>query len=422
MRETDPGWIDVHDDLYFVDDGEHFIWRSQRDGYSHLYMFSKNGELSHQITRGEWALRASGGTPGMSRAVSYVDQVSGQIYFTALEKASTERHLYRIGFDGSDMQRLTTADGSHSIEFQPGGSYYLDASSALDRPPSLALHRANGQQTKIIADVGTTIPERFDMQRWEIFSIEARDGFEMPAMMLKPRFFDPEKQYPVVTYVYGGPSAPTVVNAWQGGGRGYYHQLLADSGVIVFFVDNRSAAGKSKIDANTIARQLYGPVELNDLLDGVAWLKSQEFVDPERVGIWGWSGGGSMTLQAMTSSAEFAAGASVAPVTDWRYYDTIYTERYMKRPQDNEDGYSASSNAQRAGELHGRLLLVHGTYDDNVHPQNSWAFSDGLIDAGITFDMMIYPMRKHGISDDAAQLHVYKSMQEFWQRNLNLSD
>ncbi len=422
MRETDDGWVNVHDDLYFVDNGNRFIWGSERDGYSHLYMFGIDGRLSHQITKGEWALNSSGGTPGMSQSVSYVDQDSGQIYFTALEKASTERHLYRINFDGSDMRRVTTTDGSHAIQFNPDGSYYLDASSALDRPPSLALHHTNGERSTMLADIGNTIPERFDLQKWEMFSIKARDGFEMPAMMLKPRFFDPDKQYPVVTYVYGGPSAPTVVNAWQGGGRGYYHQLLADSGVIVFFVDNRSAAGKSKIDANTILRQLYGPVELNDLLDGVAWLKSQPFVDADRVGVWGWSGGGAMTLQAMTSSGEFAAGASVAPVSDWRYYDTIYTERYMKRPQDNEEGYNASSNARRAADLQGRLLLVHGTYDDNVHPQNSWAFSDGLIEAGITFDMMIYPMRKHGISDDAAQLHVYKSMHEFWQRNFHLSD
>jgi len=422
MREMNAGWVNVHDDLYFLEDGEHFIWQSERDGYAHLYMFNMNGELSHQITKGEWALRASGGTPGMGQSVSYVDEEAGLIYFTALEKATTERHLYRIGFDGSNMERVTDADGAHAIRFNPRGTHYLDSSSALARPPSLALHSTDNEQVAMIADAGYEIPNRFDLQGWEMFSINARDGFEMPAMMLKPRFFDPEKTYPVVTYVYGGPSAPTVINAWQGRARGYYHQLLADSGVIVFFVDNRSAAGKSKIDANTIVRQLYGPVEMNDLLDGVAWLKTQPYVDPDRVGVWGWSGGGSMTLQAMTSSGEFAAGASVAPVSDWRYYDTIYTERYMKRPQDNEEGYDASSYAQRAAELQGRLLLVHGTYDDNVHPQNSWAFSDGLIEAGITFDMMIYPMRKHGISDDAAQLHVYKSMYEFWQRNLGLGD
>jgi len=421
IREQNAGWVNVHDDLYFLK-GDKFLWRSERDGYAHLYMFNADGTLSHPVTSGNWALRASGGAPGMSQAISYVDEDNEVVYFTALEKSTTERHLYRIGFDGGDMQRISQTDGVHSIRFSPTGDAFIDRSSALDRPPTLIVQRSNGGNTHLIHDTGSEIPNRFDLQSWELFSIDARDGFDMPAMMLKPRFFDATKQYPVVTYVYGGPSAPTVLNGWQGGGRGYYHQLLADSGAIVFLVDNRSAAGKSKIDANTIAKQLYGPVEMNDLLDGIAWLKSQPYVDPDRVGIWGWSGGGSMTLQAMTSSGEFAAGASVAPVSDWRYYDTIYTERYMGRPQDNEEGYDASSNTARAADLQGRLMLIHGTYDDNVHPQNSWAFSDGLIEAGITFDMMIYPMRKHGISDDAAQLHVFKSMLEFWQKNLALGD
>lgn len=422
MREQDDGWVNVHDDLYFLDDDEHFIWQSERDGYAHLYMFNMSGEMDHQITRGSWALRPSGGQPGMDQSVSYVDEAARTIYFTALEKASTERHLYRIGFDGDDMQRVTREDGSHAILFSPRGSSFLDTSSAINRPPSLAIRNSSGDPIQMVSAANDKIVQQFELQNWEMLTVNARDGFAMPAMMLKPRYFDPGRTYPVVVYVYGGPSAPTVVNAWTGGARGYYHQLLADSGVIVFYVDNRSAAGRSKVDANTIVRQLYGPVELNDLLDGIAWLKAQPYVDSDRVGIWGWSGGGAMTLQAMTSSKEFVAGAAVAPVADWRYYDTIYTERYMKRPQDNEDGYNATSHAKRAVDLHGRLLLVHGTYDDNVHPQNSWAISDSLIEAGITFDMMIYPMRKHGISDDAAQLHVYKTMYEFWQRNLQLGD
>jgi dipeptidyl-peptidase-4 len=422
LRETDDGWVNVHDDLHFLADGERFVWRSERDGYSHLYLFNMNGELVNRITDGEWALRPSGGPPGMDRAISYIDDGAGLIWFTALEKSSTERHLYRVRLDGGGLERLTNADGTHAIYFSNGGRYFLDRSSALDRPPSLALHRLDGDTVSTISPAADNIVKRFDLLPWSLFTIPARDGFKMPAMMLKPRYFDPARRYPVVMYVYGGPSAPTVANAWQGGPRGYYHQLLADSGVIVMYVDNRSAAGKSKIDANTIVNQLYGPVELNDLLDGVAWLKSQAFVDPDKVGIWGWSGGGTMTLESMTSSKDFAAGVAVAPVTDWRYYDTVYTERYMKQPNDNEAGYESTSHAKRAADLHGRLLLVHGTYDDNVHPQNSWAFSDQLIDAGITFDMMIYPMRKHGISDDAAQLHVYKTMLEFWQRNLDLGD
>jgi len=422
LRETNPGWVNVHDDLYFLRDDEHFIWQSERDGYAHLYMYNMDGELSHQITTGEWALRPSGGLPGMDQAVSYIDEDEGVIYFTSLEKASTERHLYRIDFDGNNMRRITSADGTHAINFQPDGEYYVDRYSSVNRPPSLTLHEASGDPVETLTDAELDVPRRFDMQDWELLTVNARDGFEMPAAMLKPRFFDPQEKYPAIIYVYGGPSAPTVANAWSGGGRGYYHQMLADNGVIVFYIDNRSAAGKSKIDANTILKQLYGPVELNDLLDGVEWLKAQTFIDADKVGVWGWSGGGSMTLQSMTSSKEFAAGVAVAPVSDWHYYDTIYTERYMKRPQDNEEGYESTSHAKRAADLHGRLMLVHGTYDDNVHPQNTWSFTDGLIEAGITADMMVYPMRKHGISDDAAQAHVYKSMLEFWQRNFRLGD
>ena len=422
MRETDDGWVNVHDDLYFLADGEHFIWRSERSGYAHLYLFDMNGDVVRQITTGEWALRPSGGAAGMDQAVSAIDEASGIIYFTALEKASTERHLYRIGIDGNNLARVSAEDGTHAIWFAPGGKHFVNAHSSLDSMPSIRIRDTSGKETAVIADAGTGLAERFDLLAWEMQTIKARDGYDMPSMMLKPRFFDPAKTYPVVTYVYGGPSAPTVSNAWQGRSRGYFHQLLADNGVIVFLVDNRSAAGRSKIDANTIVRQLYGPVELNDLLDGIAWLKSQSYVDPDRVGIWGWSGGGTMTLQSMTSSKEFAAGASVAPVTDWHYYDTIYTERYMKQPEANKDGYEMTSHVKRAADLHGRLLLVHGTYDDNVHPQNTWAFSDALIEAGITFDMMIYPMRKHGISDSAAQQHIYRSMFEFWERNFGLDD
>jgi len=422
LRETDPGWVNIHDDLHFLGNGDTFLWRSERDGHAHLYRFTLDGELVNQVTRGDWAMVPSGGPDGMDQAVSYVDERAGQVYFTALEKHSTERHLYRINLDGDGMSRLTQTDGTHVIHFSANGRRYLDAHSALDTPPSLRVYTADGSPSAIVADADNGTVDRFDLLPWELFSIRARDGFEMPAMLLKPRYFDPGHRYPVVTYVYGGPSAPTVANAWPRGARGWYHQVLAENGAIVFLVDNRSAAGKSKVDANTILNQLMGPVELNDLLDGIAWLKAQPFVDPDRVGIWGWSGGGTLTLESMTGSEEFAAGASVAPVTDWHYYDTIYTERYMKRPQDNAEGYETTSRVRHADQLHGRLLLVHGTYDDNVHPQNSWAFGDKLIEAGITFDMMIYPMRKHGISDDAAQYHVFRTMYEFFERNLGLGD
>lgn len=421
MRETDTGWVNVHDDLYFLED-DSFIWRSERDGHAHLYHLASDGLLLNRITQGEWALRPSGGVAGMNQSVSFIDEDRNQVWFTSLKKSSVERQLYRVDIDGSDMQRISVTDGIHKILFRSDGKYYLDSSSALDRPPGLTVHTPDGKLHSTLMAPATDIAERFALQRPQMMTVAARDDYPLPAMMIKPRYFDENEKYPAIVYVYGGPSAPTVVNAWGANARSMYHQLLADLDVVIFYVDNRSAAGRSKTDANTIVRQLYGPVELNDLLDGVAWLKSQPYIDDDRVAIWGWSGGGAMTLQAMTSSEEFVAGVAVAPVSDWHYYDTIYTERYMKRPQDNVEGYNATSHAKRAENLHGRLLLVHGTYDDNVHPQNSWSFADGLIKAGITLDMMIYPMRKHGIADDAAQLHIYKTMLEFWQRILALGD
>ena len=422
LRETNEGWINIHDDLYFLANSETFLWRSERSGYAHLYRFDMEGNLINQVTSGNWALQSSGGAAGMDQAISYVNEQASRIYFTGLKKSSTQRHLYRVDLNGKDLEQISVLDGSHAVYFSPNGDYYIDSHSAIDRPPTLVVQKIGSEQKQFIKAPSNKISESFKLLEWELFTIAARDGFAMPAAMLKPLHFDPNKKYPVVTYVYGGPSAPSVVNSWAGGSRGYFHQLLANQGAIIFKVDNRSAAGKSKIDANTILNQLYGPVELNDLMDGITWLKQQEYVDPEQLGIWGWSGGGTMTLQSMTSTSEFTAGISVAPVTDWHYYDTIYTERYMKQPEENKSGYERTSHVNRAHNLKGRLLLVHGTYDDNVHPQNSWAFSDRLIEAGITFDMMIYPMRKHGISDDAAQLHIYKTMYEFWEKQLSIGD
>jgi len=420
MRERNEGWINVHDDLHFLPGGDGYLWVSERDGHAHIYHYGMDGELVRQVTRGDRAVQPSGGPAGMTRAVQRA--TADTVWFTALARNSTERQLYRIRLDGSGFERVSEGDGSHAIHFSPDGDLYLDVASSLDRPPAFTLHRPDGDEVATVIAPDASVAGRFDLGRWELTTVAASDGYEMPAALLKPSDFDSSRRYPAVIYVYGGPSAPTVVNAWPRRARDYFHHMLADRDVVVFYVDNRSAAGRSKTDANTILRQLYGPVELNDLLDGVAWLKSQPYVDGARVGIWGWSGGGTMTMSAMTGSDEFAAGIAVAGVTDWRFYDTIYTERYMRRPEHNEAGYESTSLVGKASDLHGRLFLVHGTYDDNVHPQNTWAFADALIDAGILFDMMIYPMRKHGIADDEAQAHLYRSMLEFWERELGIGD
>ncbi len=417
LKEKDSGWVNIHDDLYFLKDGKHFIWASERDGFEHLYRYTIEGKLVNQITKGKWAIRSSGGGPfWLRQAVASIDEKNGWIYFTSLEKSSIERHLYRIRFDGSEIERLTKEDGFHGITFGPDAEFYIDRYSNISTLPSMALYKSDGRLVSVIAEPRPGELAKYDIQHSELFTIAARDGFLMPAELLKMKDFNPAKKYPVIIYVYGGPSAPTVANAWQK--SILFDQILLDNGYLVLQVDNRSATAISKKLENIILKDGYGQKELNDLLDAVKWLKAQAFVDPERIGIWGWSGGATFTLLAMTHSKEFKAGIAVAAVTDWHYYDSKWAEAFMKRPEDNPKGYEKTSLVKSAKDLHGRLLLVHGTYDDNVRPQNAWSFIDELVKAGKMFDLMIYPMRKHGISDDPAQIHLYKTMLEFWTKNL----
>ncbi len=418
LRETNDGWVNIHDDLYFLEHSDRFLWASERDGFSHLYLYKNDGTLVRQVTKGDWALRASGGVFWLRQTVAHIDEKNDWVYFTALEKSSIEKHLYRIHMNGSGMERLTDEDGTHRVLFRPDGAFYLDSHSAIDELPTLTLNRPDRNETALVSPQRPEALQPFDLLPRELFSIATKDGFDMPAMMLKPRDFDASRRYPVVIYVYGGPSAPTVSHSWSGRARQMFDHVLANEGFIVLYVDNRSATAISKDLENRIVHEGYGSVELTDLLDAVKWLKGQAYVDPDRVGIWGWSGGGSFTLLALTSSDDFRAGIAVAAVSDWRYYDTKWAEAFMKTPQDNPEGYEKTSHAERAKNLSGRLLLIHGTHDDNVHPQNAWRFTNELIDAGITFDMMIYPMRKHDIADDPARKHLYTTMLEFWNKNL----
>lgn len=416
LKETDEAWVNFHDDLYFLKDGKHFIWASERDGYAHLYRYTMDGKLVNQITRGPWAIRSSGGVFWLRQAVNAIDEKEGWIYFSALEKSSIEQHLYRIKLDGTGLKRLTKEDGTHSVRFSPDARYYFDAYSNIMTPPSLTLHESDGPRAQVVAEARPELLAPYGIEYPQLMSIPAADGFQMPAQLLKPKDFDPKKRYPLIVFVYGGPSAPSVSNSWQF--QNYFNQLLLKQGYLVAVIDNRSATAISKKLENTIKNQMYGEGELNDLVAGVKWLKSQSYVDPARVGVWGWSGGGTFTLLAMTRSREFKAGIAVAAVTDQRYYDTKWSEFTMRKPSDNPQAYEKSSLVRTAKDLHGRLLLVHGTYDDNVHIQNAWAFIDELIKAGKTFDLMVYPMRQHGISDRPASIHLYNTMLEFWAKNL----
>ncbi len=415
LTDTNPGWINIHDDLYFLSDGKHFIWASERDDNYHIYRYSMDGRLVNQITRGPWSLSTSASAFWVRRAITGIDENNGFVYFTALEHSSIERHLYRIKLDGSGMTRLSKEPGAHRISMSPDAQFYLDTFSDAHTLPSLALRHSDGREQLSLAKPRMELLGGFDMQYPELRSIPAKDGFQMPARILKPKGFRSDRRYPVILEIYGGASAPSVTNAWQT--ALLFDQLLAREGYVVIRVDNRAATAISKQLENTVIGKVGEP-ETEDLVDATKWLKAQSWVDPDRIGVWGWSNGGWMTLNLMIRSKEFKAGIAVAPVTDWRYYDSKWAEAFLKTPQENPEGYARTSMVKRAGDLHGRLLIVHGSYDDNVHPQNVLAFTDALIKSGKLFDLMIYPMRGHGISDREGTLHLFRTMVDFWKRNL----
>jgi dipeptidyl-peptidase-4 len=404
------------DDLYFFNDGQHFLWPSERDGYMHLYRYRLDGKLENQVTKGPWALASSGGLPfWVRRALVGVDEKNNWIYFTALEQSSIERHMYRIRPDGSGFARISKEPGTHRVLMSPDSRYFLDRYSDIRTLPSLRLHANDGAVLRTIAAGRPQLLAPYDVQFPELTTIPADDGFKMPAQIMKPKDFRSDRRYPVVMFIYGGASAPQVTNAWQG--DLLWNQMLVNAGYVVVKVDNRSATGISKTLENTVVKRC-GEAETPDLVAAARWLKKQSWVDPARVGVWGWSYGGYMTLQLMTRSQEFKAGISVASIADWRFYDSKWTEGAMRTPQENPEGYESTSLIPRAKQLNGRVLIVFGTYDDNVHPYNEFAFIDALIAAGKKFDMMAYPMRKHGISDQAATLHLYRLMLDFWKANL----
>ncbi|MFL2994694.1 MAG: S9 family peptidase [Candidatus Neomarinimicrobiota bacterium] len=415
LTESDTGWVNITDDLYFLD--ESFIWQSERNGFAHLYQFSYDGKLLSQITDGNWALRSSGGTFWMRQSVVSIDEENKKVYYTAMKESSIERHLYSSSFDGRSLEKISGPSGVHKIYFNDPGSMYLDIYSDSDSPPTLVIHNKQGGVLHTLVDERPEIISDYNLQTPELFTIPTSDGFMMPAQILKPKGFNPSKKYPVIFHVYGGPSAPTVFDRWQGNSL-FFDNMLLQQGYLIVKFDHRASTAISKKLENHVLNAMSGPIERKDIVDGIKWLKSQSYTDANRFGVWGWSGGGSFTLNMMTNTEEFKAGVSVAPVTDWHYYDTKWTEFAMKRPVDNPDGYEKTSFIKTAKNLHGSLLLVHGTYDDNVHPQNSWHFIDELVKENIQFDMMFYPMRKHGIADDEARIHLYTKMLNFWKLNL----
>jgi len=405
FRETTKAWVEAVGGPHYLKD-KSFLWFSERSGWQHLYHYKPDGTLIRPVTSGPWEVRSLHG----------VDDAGGWVYFSGTERSHIGSDVYRIHIDGSRLERLSQATGTHAAIFNPKLTHYLDTWSDIATPRQVRLHRADGSEVRVVHAGKVEALAQYRLSKPEFLQVRTRDGFVMEAVMIKPPDFDPSRRYPVFQHTYGGPHAPQVRNAW--GGTSYlFHQLLAQRGFIVWVCDNRSASGKGAESA-WAAYKRFGQTELQDIEDGVAWLKKQPYVDGTRLAISGWSYGGFMTSYVLTHSKSFAAGIAGGSVTDWRDYDTIYTERYMLMPQHNEEGYRVGSPRFAAKNLHGRLLLIHGTMDDNVHMQNTLQFAYELQKAGKPFELMLYPKSRHGVTEPSLLKHLRSLMLEFLTRTL----
>lgn len=409
FTETDSAWVDVHDNLVWIGGGRQFLWTSERDGFNHLYLYNRDGSLARQLTRGPWEVTGVYG----------VDEANGWVYFQAARPTPMERQVYRVRLDGSRMEQLSAEPGWHDIDLSPDRGYYVDIHSRAGVPPVTRLHTANGRLVRELVN-NQELAARLAAQRLrppEFFRFRTSDGVELNGYFIKPPDFDASRKYPVLMYVYGGPGSQTVVDSW-GGSRYLWHQLLAQRGVIVVSVDNRGTGGRGRAFKKVTYLNL-GKWEVHDQIEAARYLASLPYVEPGRIGIWGWSYGGYMTALTMTKGGNlFRAGISVAPVTDWRLYDTIYTERFMRTPEENPEGYRESAPASHAAGLTGALLLVHGTGDDNVHPQNTIQLANALQRAGKQFSLMLYPNRTHSISGGDTMVHLFTMMTDWVRERL----
>jgi dipeptidyl-peptidase-4 len=350
------------------------------------------------------------------RAIYGVDEENGLLYFPSSERSAIGTDIYRIRLDGTAMTRLSQAAGTHRAIFNPAFTRYVGVWSDVTTPTQVRLHRADGSEIRVVDANPVRTHADYRLAKPEFVEVKARDGFMLDAMIIRPPDFNPARRYPVFQFTYAGPTAALVRNQW--GGQGYmWHQLLAQQGVIVWILDNRSAGAKGA-EAQWPVYGNLGEMELRDLEDGITWLKQQPYVDASRILLYGWSYGGFMAAYALTHSTSWSAGIVGAPVVDWRDYDSVYTERLMKLPQNNAEGYRKSAPRFAAEKLHGRMLLIHGTTDDNVHLQNSVQFAYELQRAGKLFEQMFYARSRHAFSDPLLEKHRYQTMLDFVMRTI----
>jgi dipeptidyl-peptidase-4 len=405
LEELDEAWVEKVHDVLQIEGTDEFLWPSERDGWSHYYLYNLSGECLRQITKGYWDICG----------IAKLNSETRTAYFTAALPNPVDRQVFRVSLDGGEPECMTQEEGSHSITLSKDCSRYIHSHSTINSISPTVIRRSNGEVMDTLGDATPPKLREFKLGKWELFTFTTSDGEKLWAKMLKPQNFDPTRKYPVLMYTYGGPGSQVVMNSW-GGGRGFWSHMLAQDGNILFMTDNRGTGSRGR----DFKKQTYlnlGKWEVNDQIEGAKYLASLPYVNPKRIGIWGWSYGGYMTCLCMLKGADvFKAGIAVAPVTDWALYDTIYTERYMRRPIDNPEGYKESAPVNFADKLKGKLMIVHGTNDDNVHFQNAARLATALQDANKPFEIMLYPGKDHGIGGRAK--HLFTMMTGFIKRNL----
>ncbi|MGE5400173.1 MAG: S9 family peptidase [Ignavibacteriales bacterium] len=406
-EKNDKAWVDVEDNLAFLGNGKEFIWSSEKDGYTHLYLYNYSGEEVNQITKGNWVVSGLLG----------VDEVNRKAYYTSNERGRRFTDVYTISLDGKNKKRLSAEPGTHSVSLSTNSKYYIDKYSSTGSIYSTALYDEGGKKIRTLIEGDMTPFREYNLSPVEFFTIRTSDGVDLDASMIKPHNFDETKKYPVVVINYNGPGSQQVTDTW-GSVNGLWEQLLAEKGYIVLTVDCRITGGRNAA-YKALAYKNLGYWEVNDLTETAKYLQSLPYVDGSRIGIWGWSYGGFTSASAILRAADyFKAAIAVAPVTHWKFYDSIYTERYMSLPELNPKGYEESSPLYYAGRLKGKFLLIHGTGDDNVHFQNSAELVNRLVDAEKQFRVMYYPGRDHSIRGGNTRIQLFNLMTDFFVNNL----
>jgi len=402
VSEEEKTWIEEGYEFRFLKKKNQFLILSEQDGYNHIYRYNMQGRLLNQVTHGKWDVSSLVG----------IDEVKERVYFTAAKNTPIEKQFYSVALDGSSMRQLTQDGFSHAVECAPDARHFLDRYSNAATPTKTVLFDMAGTSVRTIEANDIPVLKEYDLQKTEFFTFKTRDGVELYGSMIKPFTIEPQKKYPVLIDVYGGPGSQTVTNTW-GGANALWQQLLVQKGYIIISVDGRGTGGRGKAFKDIVYRQL-GTWEVHDQIEAAHYLATLPFVDASRIGIWGWSYGGYMAALSILQGADVLKTAvAVAPVTDWKLYDDIYTERFMGLPKDNVEGYRESSTLTHARKLKGNLFIIHGTTDDNVHWQNTVQLVDALEKAGKHFRTLFYPNRNHGIRGGNTRLHLFEMITDY---------